>query len=111
MMYSSFFTLPMAASFSLAMATASGLFRISGGHTTIRIRGRTIRQMSPGTRPARAHVPQVIWMPASAAKPTMSGLEAMAVRNMAEMTRFPWKALDIRNEPMRRPVPLAGSLP
>jgi hypothetical protein len=45
-----------------------------------------MRQVRPGTRPARAHVPQLMLMPAADARLTARGLAAMAVMNMADDT-------------------------
>ncbi|SIN11872.1 Uncharacterised protein [Mycobacteroides abscessus subsp. abscessus] len=52
--------------------------------------GMTASATSPGTIAARAQVPQEISTPCFAAKPTASGLPAMAVTNIAEVMVLTW---------------------
>ncbi len=67
-----------------------------------------MRQMSPGTRPASAQVPQLMVVPrVSLARSTASGLAAMAVMNMAEEMVDVWKQVFIRYAPSFFSVPFA----
>ena len=72
------------------------------------MRGVAIRQTRPGTRPARAQVPQLMVVPrASLARSTASGLAAMAVINMAEEIVDVWNHVFIRYAPSFFSVPFA----
>ena len=99
---------PISASLRRAAVAASGVSRTSGGYTRYNRSGTTSRLARPGTRAAIAQPTQVT--PRSAAICAASGLAAIAVRNIALVTRLPWNELWIRNAPTRRSVPSAGRL-
>ena len=76
------------------------------------MRGVAKRQISPGTSPANAHVPQLIVEPrASRARSTAKGFAAMAVINMAEEIVLVRKHVSMRYDPIFFSVLSAGSLP
>ena len=96
----------------LALFGASGVFFCSGGYKMYKMRGVAARQTSPGTRPARAQVPQLMVDPrASLARSTARGLAAMAVMNIADEIVVVWKQVSIKYDPIFFSVLSAGSLP
>ncbi len=77
---------PSPRSSARAWAGASGVRVSVGGYTRDIAHGTTTRLRRPGTRAASAQPPQVTSMPMSAAAFWATGLPAMAVTNMAEVT-------------------------
>ncbi len=76
------------------------------------MRGAEMRQMIPGTSPARAQVPQEMGYPRDCvARSTARGLAAMAVMNMAEEIVLVWKQVFITYAPILFWVPSDGLLP
>jgi hypothetical protein len=107
--FSDFDSGPSSASFSLASSVAPGVSVMVGLASLNITKGIVTSASSPGTLAARAHWPHVMSMPSMPASSTTSGLAAMAVRNIAEVTALTWKADAIRKDPIFS-APSSGSL-
>ena len=79
-----------------AIAGASGVFLTVGPEILLMAHGTTARLKRPGTMAANAQLPHVTSTPISTAACCATGLPAMAVTNIADVTTLTCEAVNVR---------------